>query len=149
MHVSPASAMNSWRGQSPSQLLSKQLAPHPQPVQHVVHALGSDVSVLHLVVTHPSHVDAPHAVGAAQAPCWHVSPVQQSVSDPHVCWAAAQHDPPPEGQVVPAQQGSCEPHVVPSVPHAWHSPSLQVFEQQSDARVHELPLAEQSPQLPS
>lgn len=99
----------------------------------------------------PLHwVLAVHAAPGArrpQLPPTQLSPLQQSASWEQVPCAAAQQA--PAVHVVPLQQSCWPAQAAPAAAHIWQVPSLQMFEQQSDASVHASPSPEQSPHFPA
>jgi hypothetical protein len=81
-----------------------------------------------------------------QVPFVQLRPPQQSVLVLHVAPAALQQT--PVVQELPLQQSAVVAQVDPALAHVWHEPALQMFEQQSDASVHDVPSPEQLPHAP-
>jgi hypothetical protein len=73
-----------------------------------------------------------------------VLPEQHSLSSVQAPPVFTQHAPPL--QVLPRQHSAVVVHAVPALLQGWHEPLLQMFEQQSLARLHVVASAEQVPQ---
>ncbi len=154
MHCTPTGAWHTPSPQTNPSALAQQSSSVVQDallVQRVQHCMKfvvpSDQGVqgspsLHCAVV--VHV-APGA-SVPQNPELQVKPEQQSASWAQAAFAALQHVPPL--QELPLQQSVAVAHVEPAAEQVWHDPSLQMFEQQSDASVQVLPSFEQLPHEP-